>query len=303
VARKEYGESGFLQSIADYALNNSEKVFRFTEINDDAGKDTLEMKKKSAANLEHVFVVKRDGLESRYVLNAKEIYFYSKKIKIIDNVAMPTKLLTNVWADIAWEGIANEGAVKLKKGKKPEKLIRRLIDMSTNEGDIIMDYFLGSGTSAAVAHKMNRHYIGIEQLDYGDNDSVVRLKNVIKGDPTGISKNVNWTGGGSFLYCELKKYNEAFIDRIKDASNSKELLEIWKEMKKKGFIKYRVDTKDFDSNIEEFKALDLKGQKKLLLEVLDKNQLYVNYSDMEDEEFAISEMDKILNKRFYGDAE
>jgi len=86
--------------------------------------------------------------------------------------------------------------------------------MATSENDIVMDFFLGSGTTAAVSHKMGRKYIGIEQLDYGENDSVVRLKNVINGDKTGIAKYINWNGGGSFIYAELKKWNQTYIDEI-----------------------------------------------------------------------------------------
>ena len=97
---------------------------------------------------------------------------------------------------------------KLKNGKKPEKLIKQILELNTNEGDIVMDYHLGSGTTCAVAHKMKRQYLGLEQLDYGENDSVVRLKNVINGDATGVSKAMNWNGGGEFVYLELKKYNQ-----------------------------------------------------------------------------------------------
>jgi len=81
----------------------------------------------------------------------------------------------------------------------PELLIKKIIEFGTSEGDLVFDYHLGSGTTAAVAHKMGRRYIGIEQLDYGKNDSVVRLNNVINGDRSGVSKAVSWKGGGSYL--------------------------------------------------------------------------------------------------------
>ena len=86
------------------------------------------------------------------------------------------------------------------RGQKPELLIERIIQLSTEENDLILDFFMGSGTTCAVAHKMGRKYIGIEQLDYSENHSVVRLKNVIKGDQIGISKAVGWKGGGDFVY-------------------------------------------------------------------------------------------------------
>jgi adenine-specific DNA-methyltransferase len=147
---------------------------------------------------------------------------------------------------------------------------------------------------------MGRQYIGVEQLDYGENDSVVRLKNVINGDWSGISKLVNWKGGGDFIYCELKELNEIFIQKIKKAKDSKEILKIWEEMKKHAFLSHRIDEKLFDDNIEEFKGLSPEEQKKLLIECLDTNNLYVNFSEIEDEQYNIRKEDIDLNKKFYG---
>ena len=127
-----------------------------------------------------------------------------------------------------------------------------------------MDYHLGSGTTAAVAHKMKRQYIGIEQLDYGENDSTIRLQNVINADASGVSKAVNWQGGGSFTYLELKKYNQTFIEHIEAAKNSKQLLKIWEQMKAKSFLNYNVDLKKQDAHIEDFKQLELAQQKEHL---------------------------------------
>jgi len=193
--------------------------------------------------------------------------------------------------------------VSLPAGKKPEFLLYRIIEMSTEPGDIVLDFFLGSGTTAAVVHKMGRQYIGIEQLDYGENSAIVRLKNVINGDRSGISKLANWHGGGDFIYMELMKLNEHFIEKIQDAKDKETLLSIWEEMKLNGFLSYRVDPKLFDENIEEFKGLSIDEQKRLLLETLDKNYLYVNYSEIDDEEYGVSEEDKKLNKKFYGGKE
>ena len=206
------------------------------------------------------------------------------------------------WQDIKTTGaIAEEGGVKLSNGKKPEKILYRLIKMITNEGDVVLDYHLGSGTTAAVAHKMKRQFIGIEQLDYGENDSVIRLKNVINGDDTGISsyEDVNWKGGGSFVYLELKKYNQTFIEQIEEAKDIKALLQIWEQMKAKSFLNYNVDIKKQDEHLEEFKALSLAEQKQHLCELLDKNQLYVNLSSLNDGDFECTEEEKKVTKDFY----
>ena len=207
--------------------------------------------------------------------------------------------LGTLWADMSWSSVFMEGGVKLKNGKKPENLLKRIIEMTTNENDIVLDYHLGSGTTTAVAHKLKRQYIGLEQLDYGDDDSVTRMKNVINDDTTGISKDVNWKGGGEFVYFELKKSNEDFIEQIKSAKDTRAILKIWEEMKKKSFLNYNVDIKKQEVHIEEFKVLSLKEQKQHLVELLDKNQLYVNLSSLNDKDFAVSAEEKKVTKDFY----
>ena len=206
----------------------------------------------------------------------------------------------NFWTENLHQGIAKEGGVELKAGKKPEKLVSKIIEMVTNSGDIILDYHLGSGTTCAVAHKMGRQYIGIEQLDYENDDSIARLKNVINGDSTGISKEVNWKGGGDFVYCELMKWNDKYIDEIKKAKSSKELIKVWKLMQEKAFLSYKVNPEDFEKNVKEFEQLNLENQKKFLIECLDKNQLYVNLSEIDDSDYGVSKEDKDLNNKFYG---
>ena len=297
--KDKIGEGLYLQKLYDFALENSDSVFRLTAIGNDAGKDTLDAKKKSKKNPDKVFTVDREKNDSRFILNGQEIAFYSKKVKEIDGKKIPTTLLTNIWTDIAYEGIASEGGVTLKKGKKPEKLLRRIIEMATNENDIVLDYHLGSGTTCAVAHKLERQYIGLEQLDYGDNDSVKRLHNVINGDSSGISKFVNWKGGGSFTYLELKKYNQIFIEQIEEARDTEALLAIWEQMKAKSFLNYNVDIKKQDEHIEDFKALSMKEQKSHLCELLDKNQLYVNLSSLNDKDFECTDEEKQVTQDFY----
>jgi len=103
----------------------------------------------------------------------------------------------------------------------------------------------------------------------------------------------------NFIYCELMKYNEQFVEKIRKAKNTKELLKIWEEMKEKSFLNYNVDIKKFDETINEFKKLPINKQKHVLFEILNKNQLYVNLSEIEDKEFNVSKEDKELNENFY----
>ena len=181
---------------------------------------------------------------------------------------------------------------------KPEKLIKDILQVSSQEGDIVLDFFLGSGTTAAVAHKMNRQYIGIEQMDYIETVSVERLKKVIAGEQGGISKDVNWSGGGSFVYAELKNDAQDFKNKIFEATTTEELLELFELAKKSSFLSYRIDPKKLKKN--EFEKFSLAEQKQILSEIIDNNNLYVNYSDIDDNDYQISAENKKLNHSFYG---
>jgi adenine-specific DNA-methyltransferase len=146
---------------------------------------------------------------------------------------------------------------------------------------------------------MNRQYIGIEQMDYIQEVAVERMKKVIGGEAGGISKFVNWKGGGSFTYLELKKYNQIFIEQIEEAKDIQALLGIWEQMKAKSFLNYNVDIKKQEAHIEDFKALSLKEQKQHLCELLDKNQLYVNLSSLNDKDFSCTDEEKQVTQDFY----
>ena len=216
---------------------------------------------------------------------------------------LKTNKMSDFWKheEIPKADLANEGGVKLKRKKKPEQLLKRIISISTDEKDIVMDFFMGSGTTAAVAHKMNRHYIGLEQLDYGNNDSVTRLINVINGDRSGVSTVTNWQGGGSFIYCELRELNQLFIKQIQNAGSDTQLVELYNQIVHSKFISTKVNPKTLDENVTEFETLSIENKRKLLIQLLDLNMLYVNYSDIDDEDYQISEQDKAFNSSFYGE--
>ena len=238
-------------------------------------------------------------LTRRFFYKQNEVIFLSGTVEKVNDTLYRKEKLSNLWVDISWQGIMNEGGVSLKYGKKAEKLLQRIIELSTNKGDLVVDFFAGTGTTCAVAHKMGRQYIGVEQLDYGKNSAVVRLKNVINGDQTGISKSVGWKGGGDFVYLELMKWNENFVERIKRTRTKDELKKLWEAMKEKAFLSYKVDIKAVDESAKDFADLSIENQKRFLLECLDKNHLYVNYSEINDEEYGVSEEDKELNRQFY----
>ena len=186
---------------------------------------------------------------------------------------------------------------------KPEKLIKRIIELTTKPNDIVLDFHLGSGTTAAVAHKMNRQYIGIEQMDYIETLAVQRLKKVIDGEQGGISKAVNWQGGGEFVYAELAPFNETAKQQILACESAGCLKALFEDLCEHYFLKYNVSVNEFSQIIEEpeFQSLPLDEQKQMVLEMLDLNQMYVSLSEMDDEQFAgcLNNDDKALSRAFY----
>ena len=207
------------------------------------------------------------------------------------------------WQDIKTSGaIANERGVQLSGGKKPEKLLHRIIDMTTEEGDIVLDYHSGSGTTAGVAHKMKRQWITIEQIDNQIDLSLTGLNNVIDEDKTGISNLVNWEGGGDFIYFELAKWNETAKEKIQEAKSLEELKTFFDEMYERYFLNYNLKIKEFKEKVlkeENFRKLSLDEQKKIFVAMLDNNQTYVNKTEMADKKFGIDKKDQKLTSQFY----
>ncbi|MFB4159250.1 DNA methyltransferase [Geomicrobium sp. JSM 1781026] len=297
--KKNYNKKLILGMMAEYALKNSDKVFRLVTINDNAGAKVKKVRDESKLIPNETFIVRRKDQYDVYVYKGQEMAFYQKKIRDINGEMVPSVQATNMWIDTPYEGIAKEGKVDLKSGKKPEKLLKRIIEMGTDsENDIVMDFFLGSGTTCAVAHKLGRRYIGIEQLDYIKELAIPRLESVINGEKSGVSKIQEWTGGGSFIYCEIKNDAKKFVDRIEVATDDSGLLELFELAKKSSFISYRVNPKKMKSL--EFNRLSFAEKKQLLCEIIDNNNLYVNYSDIEDQSYGISAEDRLLNRQFYG---
>lgn len=187
------------------------------------------------------------------------------------------------------------------KGQKSEKLIKRIVEAHTEPNDLVLDFFGGSGTTAAVCMKLNRKFIICEQLDVQLDIMSRRLRNVIQGDGCGISNSVNWTGGGSFVYCELKDLNQIYIKQIQNAGSDPQLIELYNKISKSKFINSKVKPSNIESNVSDFESLSTESKRKLLIQLLDLNMLYVNYSDIDDEEYKVSDGDKSFNRRFYGD--
>ncbi|EAL3982484.1 TPA: site-specific DNA-methyltransferase [Campylobacter upsaliensis] len=236
-----------------------------------------------------------------------------KTMRFIETIGLPEKYpLETTWNcnqydklnSIAIVSYSGEKMSKMLKtdefdGQKPEALLKRIIEISTNENDLVMDFFAGSGTTLAVAHKMKRRWIGIEQMEYIESITKERLKKVINGEQGGISKALNWQGGGSFVYVELMPLNAVYKERIANSNDEKELEKLYKDLESKAFLDYRVDIQKM-LNDREFHTLTLEDKREILRLILDPNMDYVLYGDIEDSELGIDKETKELNKIFYG---
>lgn len=249
--------------------------------------------KEKMLNEKHKLIIRK--VNNEYVL-------HKKNYRQDDKGKLPYSVITS---DIARTEIGSLEIKEIFNDKvfnypKSEKFLKRIIEISTQENDLVMDFFAGSGTTLAVAHKMNRRWIGIEQMEYIESITKERLKKVVSGEQGGISKAVDWQGGGSFIYAELMPLNVAYKERIKNINDEKMLDSIYKDLESKAFLDYRIDL-DSILKDKEFKELDLEKKKEVLLSILDSNMDYVLYGDIEDKDYAISSEVIELNRIFYGD--
>ncbi|MEI7892873.1 MAG: site-specific DNA-methyltransferase [Myxococcales bacterium] len=203
-ARKALGKKPFDERIVTYALKHSEEVVRYAQPKIEAvSKAARELIGQSERDAGRVFCLRRDAFSDMYFKDGNRILFLRDKVRNGEEGGL-VEPLTNWWDDIPWQGIAREGGVVFPKGKKPEKLIRRILEMSTDPGDWVLDAFAGSGTTGAVSHKMRRQWIMIEAGDHCQTHVLPRLRRVVAGeDPTGITVAEGWTGGGGFRYFRL----------------------------------------------------------------------------------------------------
>tara|TARA_Y100000389_G_scaffold116260_1_gene113415 strand:- start:3517 stop:5619 length:2103 start_codon:yes stop_codon:yes gene_type:complete len=303
----EYKSIPKKEATKEWFYKNYENIFRMSPANGGMMKkltpnlpegpcyfEYVPTKGKNANKLTKVYFIKKQN-----VVFIKDQSYLDEEYKQI----VKTVNVHNNWTNESlWQGIANEGDVKLKNGKKPEKLIKRILEISTNEGDLVLDYHLGSGTTAAVAHKMNRQYIGIEQMEYGDNGAEKRLNNVISGDTTGISKEIKWKGGGEFIYFELAQYNEEAKLKIEKCKSFNELKKLFNELVDHYFLDYNVSIKSFKKilNNKKFTEIELDVQKGIFKSLLDNNQLYIAHEEQDDPRFNLDKHDISLSNLFYG---
>lgn len=202
-ARKEIKENPKLMD--DFVMSNAASVIRTARPDvKSVGKDIQAKIKESSGDQTSIHYLHRENNPDMYFIKGERILFYKDKLREIDGELVTAEPLTTLWDDILSNNLHNEGGVSFPKGKKPEHLIKRVLEIASNEQEWFLDSFLGSGTSIAVAHKMNRKYIGIEMGEQAYTHCKKRLDALISGeDSSGITKAVNWQGGGGYHFYEL----------------------------------------------------------------------------------------------------
>jgi adenine-specific DNA-methyltransferase len=164
---------------------------------------------KSSAAGDQVLLYQRTGFPDAYLRNGKKLIFYSDKMMRVGERWATAEKASDIWTDVLPNDLHNEGGVELPKGKKPEALLSRLIELGTSEGDVVLDFFAGTATAAAAAQKMNRRWIAVESASYFIERPLRRMKNVLHGETRGVSNAFDWKGGGCFSVLSLESYEDA----------------------------------------------------------------------------------------------
>ncbi|MFM1753789.1 MAG: hypothetical protein RLZZ236_728 [Bacteroidota bacterium] len=206
--KKELGDS-YDSQIENFVVSNAERIVRYANLDEGSvSKAATELKNLSKKQPDKTFLLERDGKENYLINNGNVLLFYKNRLIKIGDKYVPGEPLSDIWDDVLPNDLHNEGGVYLRKGKKPEKLVDRVFSIGSFEGDYIMDYFGGSGTSAAVAIKSKKKFILVEQGLYFNTITLKRIKNTLFGDKSGVSKNYNWKGGGIVKYSLLESYED-----------------------------------------------------------------------------------------------
>jgi adenine-specific DNA-methyltransferase len=199
------GRVAFDRQLVERALASARHVVRFAQPRYEAiGRAAQKLVDQSRAAPERVFVLEREGRSSFIVRGGNRVLFLGDKVRVVAGRPAIVEPLTNVWTDVPFQGIAREGGVVFTRNKKPERLVARVVAMATDPGDWVLDPFLGSGTTAAVAHKMGRRWVGIESGDHFATLAEPRLARVVAGeDTTGITNETGFAGGGTYTVMQL----------------------------------------------------------------------------------------------------
>lgn len=284
------------EELEKYCLQNAENIYSLEKNNKKAWE---KIKKVIEESKENTDVIEYTNTKWDLVLIYDWWVFVPLRDRIVNdwkNIFFGT-LISDFWDDEIFQSNKSEWWVDFANAKKSEKLIKRVLDLWTKENDIVLDFFLWSWTTCAVAHKMWRQYIWIEQMDYIENITIERMKKVIEWEEWWITNTVNRKWWGSFVYMELFKKNKDYIEQIIQKNMEWDLITLYNIIKETAFVNYKFNFNDFEKNIEDFKKLSLVEMKKTLIEMIEKNAYYLNKSDLNGKD--INQKIVSINNLFY----
>lgn len=240
--RNQLGEE-YEAKLQEFVVENACRIIQFVTLDEHSvSQEAVTLKKLSLRNKDKIFHLERDGRNDYYIRNGKAIIFYIHRLIQFGELLVPGEPVSDIWDDVLPNDLHNEGGVSLRKGKKPEKLIHRLIEMGSRERELVLDFFSGSGTTAAVSMKSNRKWIGIEQSGYFDQITLRRLKLTLYGDSSGVTELTMWKGGGSFKYIRLESYEDTLNNlRLDHNRQRKKALAANPALKEDYMLRYLLD--------------------------------------------------------------
>lgn len=205
---KVLGDS-YEDELYKFMMDNAASICRLAALDEDSvGNDVLDLKKISLDNPDIIYHLQREDCNDYYIINGQAILFFKDRLRKVGDKIVPVEPVSDIWDDVLPNDIHNEGGVVLKKGKKPEKLVDRIFESTTQKGDLVLDYFAGSGTSGAVSLKSGRKFINVEVNEYFDAIPLRRIKNTLHGDTSGVTDKYEWKGGGIVKYIRLEQYED-----------------------------------------------------------------------------------------------
>jgi len=253
--KKHFGKD-YDKLLDQFVIDNVDNVVRYANLDEKSvSKAAVDLKIKSKQEPDRTFVLTREDREDYLINNGNVLLFYKHRLIKIGEKYVPGEPLADIWDDALPNDLHNEGGVYLRKGKKPEKLVDRIISIGSSKDEYVLDYFAGSGTTGAVALKSNKKFINVEQGEYFKSITLKRIKNTLFGDKSGVTKLYNWKGGGIIKYQVLESYEDALNNLQLGKSSQDGLFQFSETAQEDYLLNYMLDveTQDHLFNIGMFR--------------------------------------------------
>ncbi len=296
--------SGFKTRASNYIRNHDTVLFysrdaakmKFNKAY--LGPDDFAPRFKPAEAAELTAMLEGQGLsraEARKFMKAAQAIGLPKRYPVEDvwNASNYDRLNSIAITSFAGESVSKLLGTGEVKGQKSEALLKRIIEASSDPGDIVLDFFAGSGTTCAVAHKLGRRWIGVEQMDYARDVTLARMQKVVAGDTVGISRRTGWKGGGSFVFCQLADWRDALL------SDDGDVDALAQKVREIGFLHHDADRAAWDWDA--LAALPDAERRAALMAAIAVNPMPVAVRYAEDAVLGFSEAERMNNVSLQAD--